>query len=507
MRTLPLSPWDTYYWSDRLPGRRAEVMEELHPESMLDAEPVKIAMQVAFETRDWELAQHIKRHWIDTLNLNEADNGASLAKRETLFFIRGRTEEKWLDLLLEARVCALDPRGQSVLFEATREIHSQVVDFRDVDHLDHYLIAARKWMGQGANPAEGDPRVIDLVSRVTERLLDLAPSRVDDFTSLRRDMLSSIDRHAEYAQVKKDMLAAIESQDMPALTACTQRFLQIPEASRSWSPIAACLEVFNATSDFEIEAAIGALQRGGWDISGHDIHGETPLYAVLTDEDLTAEFRNGLLRKMLDMGADPSVVNRQGFHHLSTAADTALHGCSLVRDAPITLLVNHGADVDLADIRGMTPLMYASRELYVEMMQDLLMRRANPHKKGPNGQTAAHAFMESCASPVMDTINLDTMVMGAMALHQAGLDFSTPDKSGKTAWQSLLSGADMAGRDDDIAAMLEALESKGVPIPWPHLMEAMGTIQMSTPVHALVDSKVLTLTTPSASSGPSRRRI
>lgn len=507
MRTLPLSPWDKYYWSDRLPGHRAEVMAELLPENMIDAEPVKIAMEVAFEARDWELAQHIQRHWIDTLDLNEADNGASLAKRETLFFIRGRTEEKWLDLLLEARVCPLDQSGQSVLWEATREIHSQVVDFRDLDHLDHYLSAARKWMRQGSNPAEGNPRVVDLVAQVVDRLLDLAPARVEDFNNLRRDMLSSIDRHAEYDQVKQDMRVAIQSRNMPAITACQERFLRVPEASRSWCPLEICLEVFHDSPDFDIAAAISALREGGWDLSGHDNAGRTPLYVVCADEAFTPQFRNDLLRKMLDMGADPSIVNRQGFHHLGTAADTALHACSLIQDPPVMLLVNHGADVDLADIRGLTPLIYASRELRVEMMQDLLLRRANPHKKGPAGQTPAHEFMENCASPLMDEVQVDTMIRGAMVLHQAGLDLSSPDKSGKTAWQALLSGAAFGSRAHDVATLLAALENEGVPIPWQHLLETAAQNPGKTPVHALVESKVLRVSSPSAQSSLPRRRI
>ncbi|XP_069555137.1 cyclin-dependent kinase 4 inhibitor C isoform X1 [Brachyistius frenatus] len=111
------------------------------------------------------------------------------------------------------------------------------------------------------------------------------------------------------------------------------------------------------------------------DVNGLNTYNRTALQVVKLGN-------STLVQVLLDAGAGPNV--RDPACGLTVTHDAAREGYV----DSVRVLVNNGADVNLADNRGNLPLHLAAGEGYLEVVELLLGRTANPQKANDEGDTA-----------------------------------------------------------------------------------------------------------------------
>lgn len=125
-------------------------------------------------------------------------------------------------------------------------------------------------------------------------------------------------------------------------------------------------------------AVVDCLVRRGADVNARNLRGETALMCLLS-----AECSTRLLEKLLEVGADPNLADGEGctplmrlvsisaknnMHDVASQGRTALETWENGMTKSIDLLLKAGADVHATDARGRTALMYAGEagcNLYV----------------------------------------------------------------------------------------------------------------------------------------------
>ena len=126
-----------------------------------------------------------------------------------------------------------------------------------------------------------------------------------------------------------------------------------------------------------------------FDLSRANATGATTFWRASQVSDVTA------LRFLVEHGADPSIATKDKIMPLHVATGGGVHGNDEVT-APggwmpaVRYLVNElGADVNVKDSRGMTPLHNAAAIGHNEMVQFLFDHGADPTALGNNGETVA----------------------------------------------------------------------------------------------------------------------
>uniref|UniRef100_H3DDG5 Cyclin-dependent kinase inhibitor 2C (p18, inhibits CDK4) n=1 Tax=Tetraodon nigroviridis TaxID=99883 RepID=H3DDG5_TETNG len=122
-------------------------------------------------------------------------------------------------------------------------------------------------------------------------------------------------------------------------------------------------------------AAVKRLLQNGVDVNGLNTFNRTALQVVKTGH-------TALVLELLLAGAEPNVAD--------PACDlTVLHDAS--RDgfaASVQLLLQHGADANMADRRGNLPLHLAAEEGHPEVVRLLMEHTENPQSRNKQGATA-----------------------------------------------------------------------------------------------------------------------
>lgn len=153
------------------------------------------------------------------------------------------------------------------------------------------------------------------------------------------------------------------------------------------------------------------------------------------------------VRYLLDQGADINVRDAEGYTPLLTAVRTRYH-------ALVELLVEKGADVNRADNDGWTPLMYAAWRDSADSARILLGKGAALEQKNPQGLTALsiaaqHGKVAAVKALVEARANIENVVGGggytplmlalvggwedaAAALMDAGANVNAINKAGIT---------------------------------------------------------------------------
>jgi len=122
-----------------------------------------------------------------------------------------------------------------------------------------------------------------------------------------------------------------------------------------------------------------------------------------------------LLDALVEKGADVDAINSQSKTPLIVAAEV---GNELVAT---NLLLKHGARPNLADRKGITPLMYALRSRLFNLTHELLKRGANVNAIALDGNTALHA-----ASMVFNANLLAQLMRNAVEIDKINKRGETP---------------------------------------------------------------------------------
>ena len=157
------------------------------------------------------------------------------------------------------------------------------------------------------------------------------------------------------------------------------------------------------------------------------------------------------VKKLLKEGADPNVRDEKG--------RTPLHHA--VKDGRldiVKLLVESGADVNAPDNYGLTPLHYAVDYGYEKLIEFLLRHGADPNAKDNGGYTPLHisAFEGHPSFPVVplgsDSEQPETYMREAKLLIKSGADVNMKDKGGRTPLHAAVSN----NRIDFVRLLLES---------------------------------------------------
>lgn len=134
-------------------------------------------------------------------------------------------------------------------------------------------------------------------------------------------------------------------------------------------------------------------QPGSTMINTHDITtGETALHIVTAQRDTT------WLGFLLAKGADPNVRDGRGVTPLVLA-------CNIGFIEGLELLIAHGARVDEPSSTGETPLIAAVHRRDIAMMRSLLQAGANPDRADNSGRSARdYAALDGKGSPLLAAI-------------------------------------------------------------------------------------------------------
>ena len=217
------------------------------------------------------------------------------------------------------------------------------------------------------------------------------------------------------------------------------------------------------------------LIDGGAEVDAPNDRNSTPLHWAVSD--------GAKVRQLLENGADINAKTERQRTPLSLAA-------AMVFDiAPLKLLLDKGANPNIASIDGQTPLMYAARAGNLEAMELLLAKKAEPLAVAGSG---AVALMAAAASRNAEAVKL-------LLEHGANVDAKT--KRNETA----LSRAASRGAEDIVKLLLD--EGAEVNIRdyqghSPLLFAAMSESMSAPTVRLLLDKGAKTGVSGHGVSGP-----
>jgi len=128
---------------------------------------------------------------------------------------------------------------------------------------------------------------------------------------------------------------------------------------------------------------VESMINRGIDVNAKDARfGNTTLHFAVTNEQLE------VLRLVLARGADPNLRNKQGSTPLQIATFVRFENQEAMREHIIDLLLKHHANADIADRRGVTPLMWAAGRGNAAVVRRLLHVGANRSLRDSKGRTA-----------------------------------------------------------------------------------------------------------------------
>jgi ankyrin repeat protein len=144
----------------------------------------------------------------------------------------------------------------------------------------------------------------------------------------------------------------------------------------------------------------------------------------------------GIVRLLIEAGADPKAANRRGATPLHYACDPrpVARKTSDADDqaAVIDLLADHGADLNKEDVGGAAPLHRAVRARSVSAVRQLLRRGADPGRRlGKRGSTPLHLAVRSTgASGTAGHLPAQLEIVALLLEHHA--DPEAADAAGRT---------------------------------------------------------------------------
>ena len=153
-----------------------------------------------------------------------------------------------------------------------------------------------------------------------------------------------------------------------------------------------------------------------------------------------------ITQALLDRGADFSAKNRRGAQPLHYAAN-AKAGNPIAQAATIACLIRAGADPNVTDKSGVTPLHRAVRTRSAAAVEALLAGGAEPRSRNGSGSTPLHLAVQNTGASNSGTphaIEQQREIIGLLL--RAGATSDDRDESGKAVYD--------AARADWIRALL-----------------------------------------------------
>ncbi|GHV33660.1 hypothetical protein FACS1894187_02550 [Synergistales bacterium] len=142
-----------------------------------------------------------------------------------------------------------------------------------------------------------------------------------------------------------------------------------------------CTAENNAESE-----VIKVLLDAGADVNVKDNNGVTPLIRAVKNDSNSEDFNQKTISLLLGAGADPNAQANDGTTSLIMAARLNAYPQS---SKIVKTLISHGADVNVKDYGGWTPLIYASGSPgNPKMVKTLLDAGADVNAQDNNGRTA-----------------------------------------------------------------------------------------------------------------------
>jgi len=201
---------------------------------------------------------------------------------------------------------------------------------------------------------------------------------------------------AVFGQGKGRNLSGIGKSGRIGLTALAALAVALGTAQPAAAQYSAGYKFLQAVDKKEGTQIIDMLAKSSTLINSRDIStGRTALHIVIDRRDQT------WLDFLLAKGADPNLADNKGTSPLLLA-------CRIGLLSAVPALVKAGARVDEASSTGETPLISAVQTRNVALLSTLLKAGADPDKADNSGRTARdYAKLEGAQSPVMVALQRD----------------------------------------------------------------------------------------------------
>ncbi|VTT73795.1 unnamed protein product [Fusarium fujikuroi] len=145
------------------------------------------------------------------------------------------------------------------------------------------------------------------------------------------------------------------------------------------------------------ERKVSFLLDHGADLNWHGDHGITPLGFAASNQEATVT--PSLLQQLLESGANPNLADEDGRTPLIAAIVSCFH-------AAVDILISFGADVEAEDRSKMRAIHFAALQEQIEDLQSLIRAGADPSARGLGNITPLHLVArqgnEACVEALID---------------------------------------------------------------------------------------------------------
>ncbi len=230
----------------------------------------------------------------------------------------------------------------------------------------------------------------------------------------------------------EQLIQALSDDDVDAMASVLEAGADPDATSGSGRPV-----LLQAAIQGKVEAAQLLIDHGA------NINAETTDGAILVKA--AGRGHEEIVEMLLEAGADANATGKEGANEL-----TSIFAATLANDpAVVTLLIEHGVDINQGVVAGNTPLCIATGwQPNAETVKLLLENGADINHQNDLGETALH----QAARKGLVSNDYDTEIIRLLIKHGATLDIE--DNKGQTA-------LDIVGPDSEIGQMLLEADAEG----------------------------------------------
>ena len=452
------------------------VIQELDTLLPVHQEEVAAAMQFASEDKQKAIAVHIDRSWRGFVPMDKLSNGADWVNREILHFLRGDKEEFWLDLLLSNYGHA-QRHPFSIVFQEAENALRAGPDF-PINRIERFFGIAVSHGIRTEDRSDTDyPSALQSALAVVPLLHD----KPEELKTRWRGLLAQIeDKDKRLVQIdawEGNLLRALSSADVSTVGIAARNFVGILEKDRRISPFSTVINRAEAQDDYPLIECLEALTSAGLDIEKREPCGSAPLFSLLSATDLSSNRLHEALTLMLSRGARIDTLQSTSVFNPATDMTHCLHMAVYLPNLPLDMIEAKVSSWDPVDTMGMTPLLYACRDLKTDIAHALLDRGANAIACTPALNTALHEIFEHAVMDFLDTPS-DPVEIARLALRlcEMGVDPAALNDQGEEALVHMCKGVSSAERAEKCLCLLKEIDALGWSMPEQAMLETLPRI-------------------------------